>query len=355
MNLLRNLIRGALHHAAGQDGGEGSGGAGDNRAAGDDGGGDGGSAGAGQRAEIEARARDWGWSPKDQWRGNPDGWLDAPEFVRRGEQVLPILQANYRKTETEVRQLRQQNQQIQQQLTAANESIKVLTDMSTEASRQSAKEKRRELLRAQAQARTDGDAEAEIELGEQIADITAVINREEAATVAPAATTKKPAGRGQPSQNNSGGEGDAGGDEGDNDPTQDPAYQAFVQANPWFGTDRRRTALAVAIGQEFRSDPAYNHLQGKAFFERIVAEVNRTIAPPRSGGSKVEGDGGGRGGNGGSGNGFSDPSTGKSFSDLPPEAKSAFERQAKLVVGEGRAFKTMDEWRKYYVTSYFNS
>jgi hypothetical protein len=346
MNLLRNLIYKVLEqaNAEGAAGGA-TGGGGDNTGSG--GGGDG--AGNTQRVEVEQRARDWGWTPKEQWRGDPAGWLDAPDFVRRGEQVLPILQANYRKTEAELRQVRQQNQRMEQQLTAATESIEVLTNMSTEQTRQAAKERRRELLRAQAKARTDGDAEAEIDLGEQIADLTVEIQQAEA----------EPQNAGQPQRKQKGVKpgSTAGGNPptppaSETDPTRDPDYQAFVQQNSWFGTDRRRTALATAIGQELRADPANNHLQGKAFFDKVVAEVNRTIAPPRQG-SKVESGGGG--GNGGGGNSDIDPVSGKGFNDLPPEAKSAYERQGKMVVGPGRAFKTMEEWRKYYVHSYYNS
>lgn len=358
MNLLRNLIYRVLEQAN-ADGAAGAGGAGAGPGAGGEAdGGDGGGADTAQRTEVETRAREMGWAPKDQWRGNPSGWLDAPDFVQRGEQILPILQANYRKTEAELRQLKQQNQRLQQQFQAANESIEVLTNLSTEATRQSAKEKRRELLRQQSQARTDGNADAEIELGEQIADLTAEINRaEDDGQQQQRGAKGKKTGTGQNGAGAGGDQGqggDQGGDQGANDPTKDPAYQSFVQQNSWFGTDRRRTALAVAIGQELRADPANNQLQGKAFFDKVLAEVNRTIAPPRMG-SKVEGGANGGAGNGGAGSSFTDPTSGKTFNDLPLEAKAAFERQSKLVVGEGRAFKDKEAWRKYYLQSYFNS
>lgn len=352
MYLLRHLIRGVLH-AAGEDGGaSGGGGDSDTGAAGSDGGGD--ASSAADHPEVEQRAREMGWSPREQWRGNPDNWIDASTFVQRGEQVLPILQANLRQRDTQLITLRRQSEQQARELLEAKEAIQVLTNISTEEARRAAKEKRRELLRQQAQARTDGDAEAEIELGEQIADITVEINQGEAQG---RAGGKKPGTKAAPRQQQpqTAADGD-GGEEGEgsqNDPTKDPAYQTFKQQNTWFGTDHRRTALAVAIGQELRADPANNHLQGKAFFDKVVNEVNRTIAPPRSG-SKVEG--GATGGNGANGGGtFSDPTSGKTYNDLPLEAKNAFERQAKLVVGEGKAFKTKSDWLKYYLQSYFNA
>lgn len=58
--------------------------------------------------DVEARAVKDGWRPKDQWRGDPDAWLPADEFVRRGEQVMPILRSRTQRAEAEVANLRGQ-------------------------------------------------------------------------------------------------------------------------------------------------------------------------------------------------------------------------------------------------------
>lgn len=333
MNLLRNLIYRVLE-TAGNEGAPGGGG--------------GPPPGEGtqqpqQLPEVEARAREMGWSPKEQWRGNPEHWIDAATFVQRGEQVLPILQANLRQRDTQVVTLRQEQLKLKTQLDQANEAIQVLTNISTEQGRTAAKEKRRDLLRAQAQARTDGNTDLEIELGEQIADVTAELNTpasQESASPKPG--TKKPANGTQPVVTDD----DAG---GANDPTKAPEYQAFLRDNPWFGTDRRKTAMATAVGEELRADPATANLVGKAFFDRVAQEVNRLFAPARVP-SKVEG----AAPSGGTRTDV-DPASGKSFTDLPADAKEACQRQGKALIGEGKAFKTEAEWRKYYVTMYFNS
>lgn len=46
--------------------------------------------------EVESRARSMGWVSKEEFRGNPDDWRDAGEFVRRGEEELPILRERNR-------------------------------------------------------------------------------------------------------------------------------------------------------------------------------------------------------------------------------------------------------------------
>jgi hypothetical protein len=43
--------------------------------------------------EIEAEAKGMGWSPLEEWRGDPDNWVTAEEFVERGKTVMPILKA----------------------------------------------------------------------------------------------------------------------------------------------------------------------------------------------------------------------------------------------------------------------
>jgi len=46
--------------------------------------------------DVESRARAMGWVDKDSYRGDPNNWRDADEFVRRGEEELPILRERSR-------------------------------------------------------------------------------------------------------------------------------------------------------------------------------------------------------------------------------------------------------------------
>lgn len=342
MNLLRHLFSRVLEQANADGAASGAGAGGGDTDNGDAG--TGGGRAAAPNPEVEARARNMGWSPRDQWRGNPDHWIDAQTFVQRGEQVLPVLQANLRQRDAQLATVQRTVQQQAEQIRVANEQLQVLTNISTAQGLQAAKDKRRQLLREQAEARSAGNTELEIDLGEQIADVTAEIN------APPAAKTKQATENGQQQQQ------ERHQQNNQNDPTADPAYQAFLQQNSWFGVDRRRTALATAIGEELRADPSNNGLVGKAFFDRVAFEVNRVLAPQRQTTSKVEGaNGNGDAGGGGGGGDATDPASGKSYADLPDDAKQACDRQGKSLIGEGRAFKDAAAWRKYYVTMYFNS
>jgi Tfp pilus assembly protein PilN len=47
-----------------------------------------------QLTEIESRAAEQGWRPKDEWDGDPEAWRPAKEFLDRGELFKKIDQQN---------------------------------------------------------------------------------------------------------------------------------------------------------------------------------------------------------------------------------------------------------------------
>ena len=55
-------------------------------------------------ADTIARAKEMGWVAPDEWKGTPPkaGFLDPAEFVRRGEKVMPLINARARKAEEKV-------------------------------------------------------------------------------------------------------------------------------------------------------------------------------------------------------------------------------------------------------------
>ena len=38
----------------------------------------------------EEKASAIGWRPKDQWKGDPDKWVDADAFLKKGDEILPV-------------------------------------------------------------------------------------------------------------------------------------------------------------------------------------------------------------------------------------------------------------------------
>jgi hypothetical protein len=55
---------------------------------------------------TEATAREQGWTPKEQFRGDPNDWIDADEYVKRGDPRY--LRKQLGQTERQLRKLEQQ-------------------------------------------------------------------------------------------------------------------------------------------------------------------------------------------------------------------------------------------------------
>lgn len=273
---------------------------------------------------IEQEARGLGWVPQDEFRGDASRWVDAQTFVDRGHTVMPILKATNRRLESEVERLRGETQKLQQLFSASQESITELQKVHMDNTKAAVEKARRDTLAQLKVAKEEGDIEAEVTLTDQLSDIKD--QQKALSAAAEQQTRQQQAPASAPQQ-------------------LDPEFQAWVKENSWFGQDNRKTLRAMGIAQELRADPALDALQGRAFFDKVLS-----VMEERSGGgapatSKV---GSGRpSGGGGSGGGK------KGYNDLDADAKAACDRQAKKLVGEGRAFKDTAAWRQYYADMVF--
>jgi hypothetical protein len=276
--------------------------------------------------DIIKEASAMGWVPKEQFRGDPEKWSDAETFVDRGKHFMPILRANNRRLQEEHSRLLQEVTGLKSLLTASSEAIEELKAFHSEDTKAKVAAVKQRVIEQLKTAKTDGDVEAEIRLTDELVDLRA------AEKALPVKEEKKPT----PSKT----EEDA--------PDPELIEWASVPENAWFGKDRRKTSLAFAIATELREDPRNARLVGKAFYDRVAEEVNSTLGvPSRSEPSdKVEGSRGGRGGPNSSG--------GKSYTDLPKEAKETCASEARKLVGAGRAFKDMASWQAYYAKIYFS-
>jgi hypothetical protein len=58
--------------------------------------------------EVETEARSQGWVPQEEFKGNPDHWRDAPEFVEFGRKLNPILRKTNDELKREILAVKQQ-------------------------------------------------------------------------------------------------------------------------------------------------------------------------------------------------------------------------------------------------------
>ncbi len=84
------------------------------------------------------------------------------------------------------------------------------------------------------------------------------------------------------------------------------------------------------------------------FYDKVLAEVDKELGVQQPRGDKVEGARGSDGGNASGGRG-------KTYAALPSDARAACDADAKRFVGEGKKYKTINDWRARYAEIYFGA
>ena len=191
---------------------------------------------------YEQEARQQGWVPKEDFRGNENEWVSAEDFVERGRQILPILRANYDRLKKETTKEREQHQR---ELDEVKKTAAEFKEFQKEAFERKKKEFDSELARLRsekARAISDGDGDRVAEIEDKIDDI-----KEQKASAKPVVDETPPV------QLPKG---------------VDPALQTWVDKHSeWFGVNKRATAMANALASELReSEP---NLTGSAFLNKL--------------------------------------------------------------------------------------
>ncbi len=239
-----------------------------------------------QPADIETRARTMGWRGKDEFKGDEKDFIDASEFVRRSEEIAPIMRATNAKLEKKVQQLER--------------TLEKFAEHHSKTEQRAYARAMAELEARQAEAVEANDVAAVRQITKEITDL------------------EKDAARGAKAS----------------EPQDDEdAFEEWKAANPWFEKDEALQAAAIGIGEKIKNDFPDPVKQRAEIAKRVKAAFPEKFTNPRrSQPSAVEGAG------------SAPRTTGKSFADLPPDAKAIcleFERDIK-------GFK-----RDQYVKDYF--
>lgn len=278
-----------------------------------------------EAATPEVRAASLGWTPKETFKGDPAKWVDAEEFLRRGEEIMPILRENNRRLQQQLDTQAGELSEAKQAIAESQEAMQALIAHQTEATKAAVKDTKARLRGQLRAAREANDFDAIEQIEDQLDEVRDTERKLEAAP--PPKKVDAPA---PPTQ-----------------PKLDPEFIAWQRDNPWYGSDKRRTAQMHTEAMLLRDDPANNGLKGRAFYERAAAEAD-AILNPKATHSKVE-----------TGTGTGTPSTSsstsgsKTFASLPAEAKEACRTLGKSLIGPNRAFKDEAAWQKHYVEQYY--
>jgi len=248
-------------------------------------------------SQVEQKAIKMGWTPKDQFKGDPAKWRPAEEFVERGENMLPIVKARMAQQATEIKELKDAMKQFGEYHTKTEQRAyeRALTD----------------LREQRAQAIASGDGATFDRVDEQIESLKKEVDEKNKFT--------------EVKQNT------------DND----PVYVEWLGRNKW-ATDPAMEKWAYTHGK-YLIDIGEAEL-GIDVFEKITKAAKikypekfenqrRTSAPSVEGGVPKQRSGG------------------KSYADLPADARAACERMAKNAYSGDE--KQAAKFKAEYVKNYF--
>lgn len=277
------------------------------------------------RAEIEAQARQQGWVPKEEFRGNQESWRDADEYVRRGDPRY--LREVLDKTEHSLREMDKRQRDLEQQRT---EERRQFQEQFARLDRMSgiALQRQRDQLLAQ----IEHQKLAAVELGD-----TAAYNQwrqaenevwQQEGQIREAITPQRQPQQPQQQQQEA------------------PEVVAFKQRNRWFTEDPALNMEAQAIHVGINQQSPYMPLEDN--LKQVEAEIKRRypqkfgITPPqqqqtqsRYNGPSVEG--GGR---------MANVGAGAYAGRLDQKERAQAERDVKYGL-----YKNVEEWAKFYFNS----
>ncbi len=276
--------------------------------------------------DVTILARESGWRPKEEFRGDPEKWVDASTWVSRAENFLPLIKADRDRFRQDNEQLRNSLKETNELLKASQEAIAALKEHQTVATRRQVAQAEAALKARLREARDSGNLDQELEIQEELSEL-----REAREAVAPApAPAPKPAAA--PAA-----------------PAEDPQTTAWIAANPWFKDNARKRGYAMGVADEIRSSNPT--LKGKDFFDALDrALADDPVINPPAPNKYSSGNTPGSGSSGGSGA----SSKKRGYADLPADAKAACDSMQSKLVGPGRAYKTADEWRAEYAKTFFD-
>ena len=202
-----------------------------------------------QYNDQEQAAMQSGWRPKDEWDGDPDEWVDAREFNRRGELLRKIHNQN--------RQIKQLDGVVN---TLANQQKKIFS---------AGYEKAKRELKSQLREATKEGDDATAEVIENRLEELEAKAREDAVALAQADPKK---------------------------PEVAPEFVPWVQRNQWFVNHPEMRAYAETIGVQYaQTHPETSNSEVYAYITREVSKRfpekfgmagKKTVKKP---GSPVEG------------------------------------------------------------------
>lgn len=239
--------------------------------------------------DYEAEARNHGWTPKDDFKGDPSKWVDAETFAKRADEVMPFL--------------KKQNGAMKREIDDLKRQMRKAADYFSKAEERAYKQAAADIERKHSEAVEVGDTVA---AKQAVADLRTLEKDFEQAK-------------------------DGAGDVDDKPNPDDLRKELndWIEANDWYVLDDKKRAYADL--QAERMGLAEHWTGGrKAWFDELAKRVDgkfseKPVAHVNAGGNRPG------------------PKGGKSFADLPPEARKLCDKW----VSSG-LIKSRDDYVKNY-------
>jgi hypothetical protein len=181
--------------------------------------------------DFDAEARAHGWTPKEEFRGDPSRWVDAETFIKRADEVMPLLK---KKTQNQDRKIAE---------------LEKLVKRLTKAEQTAYESALKDLKAQQREAAAVGDTDAYDRIDGQLEDLRKNTEADVAHGEDPAAE-----------------------------------YEAFREANAWYDKANLASASEMEIEARLYADRLADRWakEGKTqemapseFFNRLAAEVEQ--------------------------------------------------------------------------------
>lgn len=248
-------------------------------------------------SESEQEARSQGWVPKEEFKGDPDSWVDAEKFVERGEKIAAIATKKSKELESKLEKIEKEREEDRKIFA----EFKNYTDEVRQRDRETVenwyKNELANIKAAKREAIKEGD-------NEKLADIEDYKdNLEDRYKEEKDKLNKK--------------------DEIKDTNKSDPDFDVWVKDNSWYQDDEIMLAYANHVGSKMYKEKFSSNME---FYKKVEEKVREKFPdkfsnPNREKSNTVEGAGGHK------------QSKGKTFDDLPPHAKAACNRFCKTIKG----------------------
>lgn len=237
--------------------------------------------------EFESEARTSGWVPKERFRGDPDDWVDAKTFVKRGREINPILRKNNERLQAELKKSNDKLQELDLTVREFRDEFSKMKENAYKRAIADLKTQRREAMK-------DGDFDTVDSIEEQIDEF-------KSKAVEPVKTAPTP----PPAPNLA-------------------AYNEWLSDNSWYNEKENPELFDQAEVIGFRVRREHPDLTDRDFLDEVASRVKKKFPDHFSNKRREKGSAVASGSRRGETTGNS-----KTYSAMPADAREACDRYVK--------------------------